>query len=68
MLEERQRESMENSTTSELGPFHIIVVQDNNTYELAQMDSEMFRDPLMGSSSNISYSSECLKFSYLVHK
>jgi hypothetical protein len=31
-----------------LGPFQVVAVQDNNTYELAQLDGELFGAPMNG--------------------
>jgi hypothetical protein len=31
-----------------LGPFQVIAVQDNNTYDLAQLDGEVFGAPING--------------------
>jgi hypothetical protein len=62
MQEERPKESMDKFDNLWMGPFQIIAVQDNNTYELAHIDGDVLGALSMGGFSSIFaiLSSKCI--------
>jgi hypothetical protein len=48
VLEGKLKGNIRNLKKKWLGPFQVVLVQDNNTYKLAQLDGEIFVAPMNG--------------------